>query len=314
MRSNHARATRLVGLTVGLLALPLTAAAADLPTVGATAALQFGTYPGNGLNLPTDVAVGADGRVYVVDSGRHRVTYYDATANPLGHFGEEGKGDGEMNGPVGIAVGPDGTVYVADRGNQRLQAFRADGKFDRSIALKEEAGAVVPVDVAVSANGKTLYVTANNSHRVVAFDRKGKATGGWGGDGKKAGEFKYPGTIALDASGNVVVADIMNARVQVFDPAGAPTAEIGGLGANPGNFLRPKGVAVAPDGRIFVSDSYFGLVQVFGADGAFAGVLAVGGEPVKFEAPTGLAFAGSRLFVTDMLAGKVLAFDVEGGQ
>ena len=68
------------------------AAADDLPTVSATAALQFGTYPGNGLSLPTDVAVGADGRVYVVDSGRHRITYYDATSNPLGHFGAEGDG------------------------------------------------------------------------------------------------------------------------------------------------------------------------------------------------------------------------------
>jgi DNA-binding beta-propeller fold protein YncE len=217
----------------------------------------------------------------------------------------------EHRSPRAVAVSPDGrTLYVSDRTALCVAMLdAAAGKKVREVAITGE-----PNGLALSADGKTLYVTANNSHRVVAFDRKGKATGGWGGDGNKAGEFKYPGTIALDASGNVVVADIMNARVQVFDPAGAPTAEIGGLGANPGNFLRPKGVAVAPDGRIFVSDSYFGLVQVCGADGAFAGVLAVGGEPVKFEAPTGLAFAGNRLFVTDMLAGKVLAFDVEGGQ
>ena len=45
---------------------------------------------------------------------------------------------------------------------------------------------------------------------------------------------------------------------------------------------------------------------------AFVGVLGSGGEPLRFEAPTGLAFAGGRLYVTDMLAGKVLAYDVEG--
>jgi hypothetical protein len=60
-----------------------------------------------------------------------------------------------------------------------------------------------------------------------------------------------------------------------------------------------------------VSDSYLGVVQVLGPDGEFIGVLGVGGEPVRFEAPTGLAFANGRLFVTDMLAGKVLAYDME---
>ena len=88
----------------------------------------------------------------------------------------------------------------------------------------------------------------------------------------------------------------------------------GGYGAKPGSFIRPKGVAVDAGGRIYVSDSYLGVVQVFGNDGAFIGVLGVNGEAVRFEAPTGLAIQDSRLYVTDMLAGKVLAFDVEGAQ
>jgi hypothetical protein len=67
-------------------------------------------------------------------------------------------------------------------------------------------------------------------------------------------------------------------------------------------------------GRIFVSDSYLGVVQVLSPAGEFIGVLGVDGEAVRFEAPTGLAIQGTRLYVTDMLAGKVLAFDVEGAQ
>ena len=58
------------------------------------------------------------------------------------------------------------------------------------------------------------------------------------------------------------------------------------------------------------SDSYLGVVQVFDAEGSFVGVLGVDGEAVRFKAPVGLAFAGGRLYVTDMLAGKVLAYDV----
>ena len=70
------------------------AAAEDLPLVDAKLVREFGSYPGDGLSLPTDVAVGGKGRVYIVDSGRHRIASYDASGNPLGHFGSEGDGEG----------------------------------------------------------------------------------------------------------------------------------------------------------------------------------------------------------------------------
>jgi tripartite motif-containing protein 71 len=283
----------------------------ELPIVNATLGVELGTAPGDGLILPTDLAVGADGRVYVVDSGRHRIASYDATGNPLGHFAKEGKDDGQLNGPVGIFVGPKGSVYVADRNNNRVQVFSADGQFQRALPVAEGEAAATPVDIVV--NGKSLYVTTADSHKVLTISTKGKFESAWGGGpSKEPGQFNYPGTITVDGAGNLVVADILNGRVQVFDPAGTPTAQYGKLGAKPGTFVRPKGVAVDGAGRIYVSDSYLGVVQVLGPDGAFVGVLGSGGEPLRFEAPTGLAFAGGRLYVTDMMAGKVLAYDVEG--
>jgi DNA-binding beta-propeller fold protein YncE len=279
--------------------------------VNANLAVEFGADVENGLSLPTDVAVGAGGRVYVVDSGRHRIASFDASGNPLGHFGSEGEEEGQLSGPVGIGVAPNGTVYVADKNNNRLQVFKADGSFERSLPLEEEGTAAAPVDVAVSAKGKTLYVTTNNSHRVLAVTSRGKPKNAWGGEGDEPAQFNYPATLAVDRSGNVLVVDVLNARVQVFGEDGTPTAQYGKYGANPGTFVRPKGIAVDDAGRIFVSDSYLGVVQVLAADGQFIGVLGVGGEPVRFEAPTGLAFAGGRLFVTDMLAGKVLAYELE---
>jgi sugar lactone lactonase YvrE len=313
MSNNTITSARRIRATIALIAISFSvpAISQDLPLVDSTAASKFGTVPSDGLVLPTDVAVGADGRVYVVDSGRHRIASYDATGNPLGHFAEEGKEDGQLNGPVGIAVDSKGSVYVADRNNKRVQVFSADGKFQRAVPVAEGEAAATPVDVVV--NGKSLYVTTADSHKVLGITTKGKFESAWGGGpSKEPGQFNYPGTITIDGAGNLVVADILNGRVQVFDPAGTPTAQYGKLGAKPGTFVRPKGVAVDGAGRIYVSDSYLGVVQVLGPDGAFVGVLGSGGEPLRFEAPTGLAFAAGKLYVTDMMAGKVLAYDVEG--
>lgn len=302
---------RVVRLASGLLACLASAvcAAQGLPTLGGRLVMEIGAGAGTQLSLPTDVAVGKDGRVYVVDSGRHRVAFYDSAGQPLGHFGGAGKGDGQLQGPVGIGIAKDGTVYVADKDNQRLAVFSADGKFVRTLPLVEGSAAVSPVDVA--ADGKTLFVTTNDSHRVLALGRDGAVQGGWGGPGEGPGQFNYPATLAIDGSGRLLVVDVLNYRVQVFDAAGAPVLQFGAQGAKPGDFYRPKGIAADGQGRIFVSDSYLGVVQAFAKDGQFLGVLGSGGEPARFQAPTGLAVAGNRLYVTDMLAGKVLAYELE---
>ena len=305
-------AARRLRHAVLLLALTATAAAGqDLPMIDAVPGPRFGPAPGDGPMLPSDVAIGAAGRVYVVDGARHRVARFDADGARLGYFGAEGGGDSELQGPVGIGIAPGGTVYVADRGNDRIQVFDPDGTFRRTLVVSAEATAVTPVDVAVSADGHTLFITANDSHRVVvAAARDGAFEFAWGGFGSDPGAFRYPATVALGGTGDVLVADVLNQRVQVFDPSGTTKRSIGELGAKPGSFLRPKGVTTDRDGRIFVSDSYLGVIQLFAPTGAFIGVLAVAGEPRRFEAPTGLAWAAGRLYVTDMLAGAVFSFDV----
>jgi sugar lactone lactonase YvrE len=303
---------RIITVIVAVIAISPAAAQDELPLVGASLVATIGGYEANRLSMPTDVAVNGNGLVYVVDSGRHRVKIFDAAGNPDGALGSEGDGEGQLSGPVGIDIDSKGTVYVADKNNKRLQVFKADGSFQRSLPVDDAGSAAVPVDVAVSAKGRTLYVTTNDTHKVVALNTRGKFENAWGGEGEEPGQFQYPATVAVDGADNVFVVDVINARVQVFDKEGAPTAQHGKYGANPGTFIRPKGVAVDGGGRIYVSDSYLGVVQVLGPDGAFIGALGVDGEAVRFEAPTGLAIAGSRLYVTDMLAGTVLAFDVEG--
>lgn len=289
-----------IGLSGGSHAL-----AQDMPTAPFEMLAEAGTT----LTMPSDIGIGGSGRIYVVDGGNHQVAVFDAAGARVATLGERGGEDGYFESPVGLGIGPKGEIYVADKGNQRLQVFSANGRFRQTIALEEDGNAVDPVDVAVATNGKELFVTTNNTHRVLVFSSKGEYLRGWGGEGEDEGQFRYPATIALDPSGNVFVVDVLNARVQKFDREGNFLLSFGKLGGKPGTFFRPKGVAVDSTGKVYVSDSYLGAIQVFDADGQFLHALGSGGEAKVFNTPVGMTADGSRLLVVQMLAGNVLVLE-----
>ena len=84
----------------------------------------------NTFNLPTDVAFGPDGAVYVSDGyGNARVVKYTADGQYLLEWGDRGTGPGEFGLPHNLAVDAAGRVYVTDRDNRRVQVFDADGTF-----------------------------------------------------------------------------------------------------------------------------------------------------------------------------------------
>ena len=81
-------------------------------------------------NLPTDVAFGPTGEIYVSDGyGNARVVKYDADGQYVLQWGSRGTGPGEFGLPHNLAVDAAGRVYVTDRDNQRVQVFSADGEF-----------------------------------------------------------------------------------------------------------------------------------------------------------------------------------------
>ena len=80
-------------------------------------------------NGATGLAVGADGSVYVVDSGNHGIQRFTSYGAFLQTWGVRGFSDGQFLWPTALAVASDGTVYVADTNNNRIQRFTSDGAF-----------------------------------------------------------------------------------------------------------------------------------------------------------------------------------------
>lgn len=98
-------------------------------------------------NLPTDVAFGPDGSIYVSDGyGSARVVKFSGSGDFVLEWGRRGTGPGEFGLPHNIVTDSDGRVYVTDRDNERIKVFDADGKF---LDQWTETGGV-----------STLYMTA----------------------------------------------------------------------------------------------------------------------------------------------------------
>jgi sugar lactone lactonase YvrE len=86
------------------------------------------TEPGQ-FSVPTNVAVDADGNLYVTDVYNNRVEVFDAEGNFIRQWGKAGDRPGTFSRPKGIAIDSDGHVWVADAVEDILQCYTADGHF-----------------------------------------------------------------------------------------------------------------------------------------------------------------------------------------
>jgi trimeric autotransporter adhesin len=185
------------------------------------------------------LAVDAVGNVFVAEDGnRIRKIAPDGTVSTIAGTGVSGFTDGpaasaQFSYPTGIAVDGSGNVFVGDTDNYRIRKITPDGNV-------------------TTLAGDGTYGTAD-------------------GAGATA-QFTYPGGLAIDGSGNVLVADYDAGGVRKVAPDGTVST------AKPtvttyGSFFADD-VAVDANGNVYASNDDDGRIYRFGADGAvviFAG-------------------------------------------
>jgi len=255
---------------------------------------------------PFAVGYDAQGRLLVTDSALAALFRFDRAARKADVLGTTGAVS--LKTPLGLDVGRDGRIYVADVGLRKVVAFSPDGKV-RSV-YGREGELENPTDVAVSPDGRLLYVADSKAHRVAVFEiasARQVRTFGRRGDGE--GEFNFPSAVAFDSSGNLLVVDQINARVQVLTEEGAFLHKFGGLGVGYASFVRPKDVAVDEVGFVYVTDAAFGNVQIFDADLRLLTFVGSTGEnPGQFRIASGVAIHGDEFAVVDQLGRRVEVF------
>jgi uncharacterized protein (TIGR03437 family) len=184
------------------------------------------------------VAVDSLGNVYIADTldqAVRKVTPNGVITTLAGNGSPGYSGDGgpanqaRLNQPRGVAVDAGGNVYVADTGNGQVRRIDTQG----TITTVDTSGALVdPRGVAVDRAGN-LYI-ADTGNRLVrrvspgalVTTIAGSGTCCYSGDGDLAlnARLNQPWGIAVDANGNVYVADPLNSAVRMLAPVSAALA------------------------------------------------------------------------------------------
>lgn len=262
-----------------------------------------------------------------------------------GYSGDGGAAtQAELSVPSSVAVDSAGNIYIADQRNNRVRKVAASGVIttlagngnpgyagDGGPATSAELNS--PNSVAVDGAGDVYIAdTLNNRIRIVQngtiFTAVGNGTAGYAGDGGPAGfaELFYPYGIALDTSGNLYIADTLNARIRMVSPVSGGTLALGtintiaGTGvagysgddglATSAQIYHPDAVAVDPNsGIVYIADTLNSRVRIiFGgnigtvAGNGFYGSSGDGGPATSAEIsyPYGLAIDSSgNVYIAD---------------
>ena len=219
--------------------------------------------------------------------------------------------------PQGIAVDGAGNVYVADLQNDTIRRITPDGVVSRLAGQAGQAGYRdgpaataafnLPDGIAVDGAGN-IYVADLGNARIRKIDPQGMVTtlagsgvAGFADGPAQTARFDSPAGLAVDAEGNVYVADLKNNRIRKIAPDGT-VATVAGSGvaglrngvAAAAQFNAPSGVAVAADGTLYVADYYNNCIRAIAPDGAvtiFAGASEAGANDgtvvtARFNGPT----------------------------
>jgi sugar lactone lactonase YvrE len=234
------------------------------------------------------MAVDADGNLYMPDAYSNTIRKMSAAgvvSTVAGLSGFSGSADGmgsaaRFNGPTGVAVDKNGNLFVADNSNHTIRKITAGGS------------------VTTIAGSAGLSGSVNGTGALARFNR--------------------PAGLAVDAAGNIFVADELNHAIRRITASGVVTTfagSMGAVGAVDGNgsaarFRFPSDIGLDKAGNLYVADSRNHAVRRVGANGAvstLAGSLGVSGSTdgtgraARFNRPSGISVDGNGIvYVADL--------------
>jgi len=115
--------------------------------------------PEKSLHQPTNLAIGRDGDIYVVETGNFRVARFTPEGKFVRHYGEAGQAPGQFARPKGIAMDRAGRLYVGDAAFQNVQIFDNGGRILMAFGqpVDNSPGLNLPAGIAIDYDNVALF-------------------------------------------------------------------------------------------------------------------------------------------------------------
>ena len=309
-----------------------------LVTTVAGMAGESGTTDGVGsaarFNALTGIAVDSSDNLFVVDRNSHtirKITSDGVVTTLAGSAGQFGSSDGNgavarFSFPRAVDLDAAGNLFVCDQGNRTIRRVTPTGEVTTTAGSPGQSGSVdglgssarfsSPSGIAVSATG-VIYVGDSRDNTLRKIDANGFVSTLAGsadepfalfadGPGDVA-RFRFLHGVALDAGGNIIVADSNFFAIRSVTPMGETTTIAGippadGHADGTGNaalFFQPRGIVVSQDGTAFVLDSANFSIRKITAAGV---VTTFAGSPEGFGSVDGVGSAARFSFSMQGLA------------
>ncbi len=250
-----------------------------------------------GLNQPRGIAAGADGRIYVAETGNQRLLILSATGELLQTVTG---GSAPFSEPFDVAIAAQGRVYVLDAAAGQVAIFTAEGDFEaylpadttlversrgihvdanghiwlahtpagRAVELDENGGLLQdipvwpadgaqPVDVVTGTNGM-LFVTDAGLHKLISYAADGRRLLAWDIAVANSIDGSH---LAAGPDGFLYMTEPELSRIVKLTPQGERAGSWTVTGNN-GALVKPIGITVDPAGRIWFADVAGGQIFV----------------------------------------------------
>ena len=282
-------------------------------------------------NFPYDIVIDNNDNLFIADLDNYKIRKITpsgvvstiAGSGVAGDIDAVGK-NASFNSLYTIAIDRDNNLFVADALKGTIRKITPSGAVS---TLINSSASGHPYGIVVDSNSN-LFTTDVKNHKIRKITSAGIVStiagsgvvGSTDGVGTDA-SFNFPSGIAIDKSGNLLIADMLNSKIRKITPTKAVSTIAGvnshgsvdGVGVD-ARFNAPLGIALDSNNNLFVADTKnhkirkitpSGVVSTFVGSGVVGSADGVGAD-TSFNYPSGLAIDKSdNLFIADSANHKI---------